>query len=228
MSVRLSASKTSQALACQWWLKDSVELAPDAPGPAAERGTAIHAWAENHVNGAVPIVPDEERWLWDNLRTWLDGLKASVPRLETEQAFVYSTATSTARHVETFGPRDYGMVQAGDIPGSVDLLAHGPTLQVIDIKTGKRKNTERASENKQLRTLGLSAARYFGVDNVRVGLAFVEEDGVTEDWHELDDLDLDVHGARLKTVVDGIPNSVPVEGRHCRYCLARGSCPAKQ
>lgn len=224
--MRLSASKTSLALACQWWLRPEVELAPDVPGPAAERGTQIHAWADAYVKGRIFQVPGSDTAWW-HLRKWLDGFVKLYPRVDAERAFAYSTRTGEARELDTFEQhRAYGQMEPDEIPGSADLIAHGQTLTVVDIKTGKRKNTEPASENKQMRTLGLMAARAHGVESVHVGLVFVNETGVEEDWTELDDLDLDVHGARLKAALDGAATALPVLGKHCKYCRAKHGCPA--
>jgi hypothetical protein len=218
---RASASRTSLLLACGYWARVDVAV-EDRDTDAARLGREVHRVGEEYIAGrreftlsdaAGPYAAHLVRWLSEQ----------SEP-MRAERAYVYDAATDTARGIVTAGARGYGDVGASEIPGTADLVfRRAGVLHVVDIKTG---DAEPAAANRQLRTLGLMVAREHGEPDIRVGLLFVQPDGVSEDWADLDLIDLDAHAEALRVALARVAAATPTPGDHCRWCPARAGCPA--
>jgi hypothetical protein len=202
---------------------------------AAERGTIIHRFITDVIvlgaNAALKNVPKAYQSECDAIDLgWLDR-EAS----ESEAAFVYDTATDTARYVGNDLGRNYGELKPTEIPMALDILERGAVPTVTDIKTGSR--VDPVADNWQIRAQALAVTREQDVRSVIGQIAYLQEDGSWEfDRVEWDVLDLDGFASDLATAVHhatvaaealtiGLVPDVSA-GEHCRYCPAAPACPA--
>jgi hypothetical protein len=161
-----------------------------------------------------------------------DGLPAKVAALTagasltSECAFAYDVASDTARelgHVQ----RKYAGLTPYEIPGTLDLLARGDRMLVVDYK-GHEK-VDDAATNTQLATYALMVARTYGVFEVDVAIYYRSTGWL--DTATLGPLELDAHAARLRQLQIDVARAAadpkPVIGRQCRYCNAFNACPAQ-
>ncbi len=232
----LSASKVDLALHCSYFARPDVLLPERPSGPSAVRGNTVHKASDCYHKGLpMPEFHGDTGALWLTLKGWIDG---QAPFTHSEIALLLDVENDTAALCEVgeLGERDYLGVTALKIPMRLDLVRwDGVTLDVVDLKTGARKNVSPEAENVQLATMGLAAARYFGAAQVRVGLVFPLKTRVhAPEWHVLDADALDLHAGKLHRLLRGLPTSEPMKGDHCWSCpmgLARGfatPCPAYQ
>lgn len=208
--------------------------------PAAERGTAIHAYLEAVGGGADPEealadVHDD----WRPICSLIDFTR--LPKgLAAEVAFAYDIVKGTARELGRGLGRKYEGLGPYEIAGTADIVGVSEdAVYVADFKTGWG-DVPPAAENIQLRTLALMAARVFDRDRAIVSIRRIKENGSSwGDQAELDEFDLDAFAAELKPLRvriaeaqeqaakrGGVPD-VSV-GHWCRHCPAWSSCPANQ
>jgi hypothetical protein len=200
---------------------------PDrASSDAAAKGTAFATGVETGDLTPATLLPESDR---DDVLCWLDRWHASPLAAlpwRHEAAMAWHPVTGVARDLPRGKHREY-VLEPGEVAGTADLLAvDDERVIVADHKTGRQTDLQPASENMQLRTLALFAARTFHRDRASVAILHVTEDGVREDWHELDLLDLDEHAAWLRERLS--TPQPPVAGEHCRWCPAHPTCPTTQ
>ena len=151
-----------------------------------------------------------------------------------EQALAYDLRRGTAREMRRSGPRDYSDQRPGEMMGTPDLVKrdeHGE-LVVRDYKTGRYAFGKDPGETRQLRALGLCAARAYGANRVTVELAQVEAGGIFIRRALLDEFELSCIASDLADIYDRIVDrpheQVPVPGAWCAggFCPLAASCPA--
>lgn len=237
---RITASRTSLALACTYWTREDVPH-DDKPGPSAKAGQAFHAAVEEsllvgrtdvaRVAKAHALPPAATKKLGAQVRQWESWWTVERPEgaeLLPEIAYAYDPQTETARTLVKKHHRDYSNAKPGEITGSADLVvvkASGD-LEVWDWKSGAGW-VEPPAQNAQLATLALSAARVLGVRTARVAVVRCSDVEVRRFAADLYGLDLDAHADRLARVADEVEagGSEPKGGEHCRWCPARRACP---
>lgn len=214
----LSASKVDLALyGCSYGFRGDVVAPERLAGAAAARGNTVHRASDCHHKGLpMPAFHDDTEALWLSLKRWLVGQLAFT---HSEIPLLYDAANDSATLCETGpgGERDYLGVTERRMPMRLDLVrVEDGVVWVCDIKTGSRSNTSPASENMQIATQAVAAARYFGVGRAQVGLVFPMKTKCHEpEWHMLGPDELDAHAGRLHRVLRSIPESVPVRGGWC-------------
>lgn len=238
----LSGSKADLSLCCAYWARPEVVHQPRPLGAPARRGNTVHAASDaDHKGIPGPEHHDDTEALWLTLKAWIDA-EVAAGRLfsDSEIPLLYDTEKDVASLCEIgeLGPRDYLGVTAMKMPMRLDLVrvdrADG-CVYVLDIKTGSRSGTASAHENVQLATMGLAAARFYGVPRANVGLIFPMKTKVhPPEWHELDAEALDLHAGRLHRVLRQLPLAEPNRGDWCWRCpIGPGkgvvsTCPAWQ
>jgi hypothetical protein len=194
---------------------------------AAERGTRFHKAIAMYVaqGPRIPLkVEDDVREELGHALAWIDALpNDGLVTLHAEQAYAWDPATDTAEVLDVI---DRAYAPQSRLCGTADLVlwhAESEDLVVYDYKTGSADNA-----GPQLRTLGLMAARAYGVEYVTVAALEVRASGVTEvGREELDLFALAGIAGELADQLAAIETAKPQPGSHCSdlCCPARLSCP---
>jgi hypothetical protein len=168
----------------------------------------------------------------------LDVLPTSALEVIAELAMAYDPETGVARELGRNIGRRYPPVSPREFVGTADIVTVSPAeVLVADFKTGHGSITP-ASENAQLRFLGLAAARLFDRRHLRVALIRIAEDGTPFfDSAEFDVVELDAVREELRDLARRIDqakdlleigNPPPVTtGIHCRRCPSLVYCPGQ-
>lgn len=226
---RPSGSRTALGLACLWpWHPEAQPWPEDRPGPAAERGSRMHARAAALLAADAPQVPALDAGEEDGVVAMVRAV-ASLAGIDarplTEVAFAYDASSDQSTYLGRHLERDYSAAPRGTRCLSLDVVwQDGDAVVVVDFKTGRAEHVEAAAENAQLALGALATARHHGVQRAVVALVF--EDGRI-DAHELDALDLDAWADRLRQNDRALDeaSASPSPGSHCGYCPAKGKCP---
>lgn len=217
----------------------------EVAGIPAERGSIIHAYLYAARTGSPATALESVPLRYYAICAAID-VKALVEMLgdyQAEVAFAWRASTDRARILGRNVDRDYGALEADEIPGSLDACRFDPetkTLYIADWKTGFSW-IEHPYSNPQLRAYALMAARAFGAVRVVVLIVVFDEDGKPRTMRaEFDEMDLDgiAHEVRSTIIaVDAlrrraasgpagrILSSEVTLGEHCRYCPAIFNCP---
>ena len=239
---RLSASRLSLAAACP----GSFALThDDYPNPAAEKGTAIHAFLEGVLAEGLAeperVRDPEARAVCGRIdpAAVLDVSGARLGGLHVEVPLAYDPATGEAQALPSGGHRDYSAAPEGAVCGTADVVAQWADgdgrgrLLVSDYKTGARA-VPAAHENRQLLFLALCAKKAIGRpdDRVAAQIVHVGADGALHPsaceftGEELDAAEEDLR-AVARSVADSRAGSPRFAvGAHCRFCPALARCPA--
>lgn len=255
---RLSASRMSLARACAYWLREDVELAPDAPSAISDTGKVAHAlfdvglsaagsaagfppWEALAVDAAqreallLADVPKAARMAaaWER---WWPGFAGDHPGVswQSEVPILYNVAEGSAHRIAE--PAKWFASgrprEADEVPAIIDLLGTGEdgSIHVYDYKTGSKR--EPASASGQLALCALAAwtlaGRPAGV-RITAGNVYVKlRDPWAIDAVEWTTLDMVDADDELRALEAEYREAQPVEGRHCWQCRARAECPAKR
>ena len=118
-----------------------------------------------------------------------------------EPAFAYSVLTGLSRHIGNDIGREYGPLDEGEIPGSLDLLTvEADRVLVQDIKTGVGYMQAEPAINPQLQLQAIAAATFHGKQKALVQLVYTKTGEVKE--AEFDALDFAAIHERLATIYD--------------------------
>lgn len=197
---------------------------------AAAKGTAIHAYLEGLLKGeahedSLARVPEQYKDACldvDMAPFWAQQYRD----IKSEVAMAVNVHTGVARILG--GNRDYRTVTPDEFYATADYTARAQdgTLVVGDFKTGIA-NVTHPRNNWQLKTLGYILAQLHGEKQVEV--AIVKTEGETRILvHRFDELDLAVIAEDLRILHGKLQQpATPSEGKHCDWCPAFKSCPAK-
>lgn len=218
------ASRLPLLAHCSWWARPEVADPVASVGTAATtRGTAVHAAIEAVLKGTpAPTLDDEAAPFFATWLEWWQG--QDIEPVAIEERAALAVATGAVREVG----RDEA-AKDREVIGTPDLIARdGGTLQVLDWKTGDdfQGYTTAAVDNLQLRTYAAMAAGLFDEGTVEVRIVRITTDGVVEDRHTYDALDLAAHVEWLRDRLAAAPISEPTPGMHCARCDAASVCPA--
>jgi hypothetical protein len=228
--MRVTASKVGLLGFCAWWANPEATW-QWSTSSAAERGTRFHKAISLYVIYRERMaVEDDIAAEYEQACRWIDALGISKESmlLLTEVAFAWDPATDAAENIGQETDRDYSRGK-GRLCGTADLVLlvkmDGRIVGVMvwDFKTG-----DGSGAGPQLRTLGLMAARVWGVESVTVAALEVRASGVTEvAREELDAFALAGIAGELAEQIAAIESAEPQPGSHCGelYCPARLSCP---
>lgn len=150
--------------------------------------------------------------------------------LESECPTWRRTELRLALHVESgkVAEREHGDYRKGEVSGSADLVQlEGEALVVRDWKSGFVHVPVRG--NRQLELYALACSRYFGIEQLRVEIATVDEGGVKLEHVTLDAFDLARIAGWSRLFFGGLGGpEEPRPGPHCRegYCPILAACPA--
>lgn len=126
------------------WLKYAERIADPRPSIAAERGTAIHALAEDYILGKIDPLPKE----LNNFSDEFKSLRARSKDLMLEQEWGFDNEWQPC---EYRGDKTWGRVKADCV------LPSSPTSGiVIDFKTGKKHGNE-VKHGEQIQLYALAA-----------------------------------------------------------------------
>lgn len=226
--MRVTASKVGLLQYCQAWARPEMTWATGSSA-AADRGTRFHKAIALYVacEKGVPLkVEDDIVAEFEHAKAWINSLNIDRQDLRVEMSFAWDPETDTA---EILGSdRDYAR-RNGRLCGTADLVlvavvdGKPMTVMVWDWKTGSGREA-----GPQLRTLGLMAARAFGVESATVAALEVSKGGVEEvAREELDAFAIAGVAGELAEQIASIASAEPTPGSHCGelYCPARLSCP---
>ena len=189
-----------------------------AEEPDVEKIAAEHSLSPSETKRLTRCVAPILRCLSADAASWAVA----------EDAFSYSPATGK---VTKLGRAARG--PWGELFGRADLVSFREAarvqLVVRDFKTGTSMRGQAPDETRQLRALGLMAARHYGARSVRVELALVDPDEEEIEIHgaDLGPFDLGVIEAELAEVVERLQAPpTPVPGPWCGRCPMASACPA--
>lgn len=235
---RITASRSSLALACGYWRREEVPL-DERSGPAAKAGQAFHDAVERLIPGdainvsavlrSYGLAPAALARTAKCVERWTEWWPVNKPegRLLPEIALAYDVEADEGRVLPKKHHRDYSAAKPTEVTGSADLIVMtDATLEVWDWKSGAGW-VEPPERNEQLATLGLAAARTFGRRELEVSVVRCSEHDVRRFSARLTGLDIDVHADRL-AAAHGEKDPQPRPGDHCKWCPAREACPAYQ
>jgi PD-(D/E)XK nuclease superfamily protein len=257
MSLQPTASRTELLLACPRPFDPTLESEPDLPGEPARYGSAFHqilaaalrgsakkplersdrypkevdrAAAAYDVKGAREELAGHVRSSVKVLRNWLEHEKLEVADIESAYS-VRPNADGTWK-AGAILPHDDDhryIVDAGEVPGTVDLIAqsaNGKRLVVIDHKTGwEDEGFARPSTIPQMRTLGLVARVFKG--SAEVGIFHADRQGLPAMYAEpYEAVEQRAHATELHRALTLIGSGFLRPGAACKRCPARLACPA--
>ncbi len=222
----LSGSRYALALQCAYPFRPDVTCPERPSGEAARIGTAAHSLVEAHFTGRV--VDDdrdlEARPIANQAIKWLSAIAKPTA---VEVAIIYNAYTDTAREVKGAGHRNYGALEPGDIPTTLDLVWDHPehdSVIVYDLKTGSKSH----AHVEQLEIQALAVSRLYGRASAQHGFLWArktkcEGDALTT----MSPAALEAESWRAASVVRRLPMAMPEPGNHCFLCpLGRENCPA--
>lgn len=224
--MRLTASALPRAAVCA----GSVVLPQaDTITEHSAAGTDNHAILESAVKqGRLEDLPVE--------------IQALIPvgaLAAAEIAVAYDVATDRARVLGQGLQRAYETGPT-EIAGTIDLqiVDDGRRAIVVDYK--RWEDVGPPDENEQTLFYGLATARLLGITEVTLVIAYVEQNEAEEMAlakplviRTIDEIDLDAFVQRLRWIVARVTEQstrrVPDvrESKHCKWCSAFASCPAK-
>lgn len=174
----------------------------DELGPAAQRGSKIHADIEGYLKARIDV-PTKDLKL---IHFELDELKAS-PTLVAEGEWAFTRAWTETRWDDWTGAWVRMKLDAHDIQGT--------RLRVIDFKTGKERNYE-----KQLELYGLGGFKRFPqAEEVEAEIWYTDFgkiDGFTFTRRDAASLQKTWEKRVAKMMAD--TEFRPRPGNHCRWC----------
>lgn len=224
---RLSASKLTLARHCLYSFRGDVNVPFDKPGPAAKRGTAVHAAIERFfTDGTIAAFPpsSEEESYFAAFLEWHDTYGDDEAPTEPEAAYRIDVRAGTAIRVERDRAKR-GRPGPSEITVVVDLVQIRNGVRCIsDFKTGKHTDTE-----DQLATGALAVALAEGPGPIAARAVYVWANSVVaDDWTHYDAMDIDAQLGWLRDSMRRLPMAERIAGTHCKsmYCLLRQTCPA--
>jgi Protein of unknown function (DUF2800) len=232
----VSASAISRLMTCP---ASAVLPGVDESSPAADEGTAKHAYLANAIpHGEAVAYRDVAVEYRDGCAEIdVDAIRRLIGKSKPhcEIAYEYHPETETACILGENIGREYP-VKVGCVYGTADLVLTNGRVAVYDYKTGQR--VEPAAVNRQLRTLAVMASRVYNVDEVDVGIVYVWGKEIVLDLATLSSFDLDataadlvrvvqrVEAARAKLSIGQVPDVYPSDDA-CKWCPAKKACPAR-
>lgn len=229
-------SQHGRALACP--ASEALPHEASKGGAAADAGTERHEALRLALRG-------EQVEANPAIKEWLDATMPEAELLrgwEAEVALGYSVAWDEGRRIGVNIGRNYGSVGADEFVGSADylLVAKGDDcVGVADLKTG-RLEPDPPERNQQLLSLALAASRTHGTrSGARLGILRATPGQAPRWlWAEVTQDALEAHASKLgRWLDDNLADRNEVAqgreprhlrtGAHCRYCPARGACPAQ-
>jgi len=209
---RVSACPGSHAL-CAWLPRD------DAPRPAADRGTAIHAALQALSLGQHELACERVAALDESAR---EGI------VWTLRALAEAVSIDGDAMMLVEAEADCGLVADGLTTGHMDLAFVAPWRDgvAIDYKTGQGAHVAPARNNLQTAAYAVALARRYDLAAVQVVIAYVDRRRL--DIADLDLAALERAADRIRAVVDAArqPWAPLRTGPHCCWCPALATCPA--
>lgn len=225
----LTASRLPLAAECCWWLRPGVHWTEDPPGPAAERGSRIHA-SIAHRLGYAPPAPALDAGERRAVRRALAVVRILGSKLAgVEQKLSFDPALCRGRWIDRPGARDYGPLAPGEVAATIDayLRPQRRTAVLLEWKSGHGPlDWYTPQVAGQAVGLLLAEPTVDAVLGILVGL-----DGPPQ-FHAVPVERAEVAALCalftrwLAEAAQG--TAEPQRNDHCGWCPARGSCPAYQ
>jgi hypothetical protein len=177
------------------------------------RGKDIHYAIEQRIKGHYLISPEADSAMeWQLTRgdgtRWAETTFGINPQTGASEQFADREAV----------PKDW-------MPVVTDLIISGKgILEVWDWKTGSPFSS--FSYEPQVKANAYAAAAAINRDGAVAGLAYLTPDGIKAKSWDLDAFDLIEQKQKLRMWAAQAPTAQPNPGAACKYCPARGICPA--
>lgn len=209
---------------------------------ASERGTAKHRYMQRRIEGigreeALLEAPGDVRK--ELLAVDVEELLRGLESVEAEVSYAVHAGTFAVRRLGKALERNY-VVEAGEIPGTVDVVARSSdgTPVVIDWKFGALPVAP-AARNQQIMFAAACAMMEAGTSIVEARIVQIEPSGhanvssATFDFIDVAAFRKELeraHQEALRAVeeVDGGKMPPIFVGQHCRFCPAEQGCPKSQ
>lgn len=255
MGLQPSASKTDLLLQCARPWDSEVEINREPPRYEARYGSAFHLGMAQRASGFTPSdeayasylykydCPDGEvetlalkahvEESWDLLEKWLAGENPWETKFViegVEKSLAYDPAARTDRPCRFEEEGHHYDLEQGEIGLTYDILFRGvinnvEVWGVLDHKTGKWEDYSTPSRIAQLRTLALATdAEIVAVlDSVPGGFPAI----YAELWDSHSSHLREDHRKALIRAMSRMGDGSMRPGPECKFCPARGDCPAR-
>jgi len=257
MSLQPSASRTSLLLACPRPFDPELETESSSSGEAANYGSAFHlvtatclapakqplersvdryskvvhkAAKQYGVAHAAAELAGHVKSSMTVLRKWLDREGLKVDEIERSYAVKPEKDGWRSREIPPHDEEHRYEVEAGELPGTVDLIARNTNKTravVIDHKTGGLDiGFAQPATLPQMRTLGLVASDRG--EAVEVGIFHADRRGLPIVYAEpYEKQEQHRHAKALHAAFARVGSGFMRPGDHCKWCPARDGCPAR-
>ena len=225
MGIQVTASKSALLLQCPRPFEEGTEIEPSEPGEAADFGTRVHKALERFAkNQAISLDAEAEahaRAMWAETQRWMKAGKWKIDSIEVPKAWrddgnLECVAFDEPTHTYELRDKEIGM--------TCDLVLKGPGGKrcVLDYKTGEHEDYT-DPRTPQLLTLAVAEkAEMVAICHMaRGGIPVIYERPLSRD--DLIPHELGILRALYLVGSGGFTRTGPA----CKYCPARGSCPAQ-
>jgi hypothetical protein len=234
MGTQLSGSKLPIARYCRWSFRDDVSYPPEIRSDEAKDGVRRHDAFANFVDtGVFPPMKGEDKIFADNLNEWWNKENRRQYGFKAERSYALDAASNKSRCLGTDLNRNYGHLEAGEIPLTVDYDGIENGLYVVgDFKTGWGAHVEDPEDNLQLLAGACAGSMHFdscgGLKalGARIEILHVKEDGIYPRIYIASPFALMEACTEIAKIQASITGSEATPGDHCSFCAARGACPA--
>ena len=197
--------------------------------PIYETTTAADQGTANHLSVASKLLAYRDAGI---LPEGVLGLIVEDTKvIAVEHSFVFDAATGDVRVLGEGVGRNYGALSATEIACTVDVVLRFQSglVQVIDWKSSSYGDTTESSVNWQLKVQALCVAAWLSVDEIEVGLCYL--DTWEQDTVRFDSFQLATIQSELFATVLRVEKAKPVDPVHlgawCKYCPARHACTGR-
>ncbi len=206
----------------------------------ADAGLARHKYLQHvdrlGVEEALLLVPSEHRDMCREI-----DIEDMPLGLSVEVAFAWDWETGIARELGMELDRDYSDCSETEIAGTLDVVGVGDLVHRGDllkdwIYVGDYKGWQHvpAKDNTQLLFGALCSTQVYGKSSALVEIINVRDGHNWRSKSRVDMFAIVMFARRLKAtalevlaIKSGKQPIAVREGKHCRYCPAKDSCPAK-
>jgi hypothetical protein len=216
--VRLSPTRLFVAEAgCLWPFRADVQPPPEKENAKMRRGKEVHRGIELRILGGPPNPMSKHHELVEHAFAWQRERGDGARHAETAFGVDLQSGSVMVFENKDKVPKDW-------MPVVVDLAILADTPEAWDFKTGSPFSS--FDYRPQAIANAYAVATYVDREAAVAGLAYVTPEGIKAKSWDLDAFDLIEQKQKLRMWAAQAPTAQPNPGAACKYCPARGICPA--